>query len=591
MADKLQEIAWQDEKKNEISLKEIEQAFYDISSDNKNNDIKQINKLVELFEKDIDKYDFAPENIIKEIFTDHENFSEITEDPNTIKVYQLCKRLEDKKERNMNEEMPQELIKDWIEEKKNDAGLFSTESLEYDDENKELIIKTPFGEHTIAYQSWASSDFSQIVDNENNMEDFIKEQRVILFDTFIQTEIVPAELENIQAITLSEDGVMSLEMWDIDMEIYVKDTTNISEMTAEDVVWYIHSTILDFKNEQTERTIENTQLQTILQKTTFTEEDMDVINNWNTKNRKVQPKTTAKLKEKMNSVVDEISTKKSKEIAYVGNKNVYTTADIKMIQLRANVSFWQNLDLDGDRWVLFYSSENTDNQKKTNIYIYQHELITRKEIIDNLPKEYENLLDIPKLEELLKPLWNVDKQNEVFEKFLDFYLDILRSGKYFENIVTGEALQTVLNYMILAETEKDIFVEEYFKDMEENSKQNKIFKESIIAGWYTTMYDYYLSMSEIYKDVNIEDFIKSIEDPIEQEINRKEFEKKWYEFAGEYYNDLLANIDDESKKSMSVDNYFKDQETNLEMLLSLKSTIKWSTMWEYYNQQAIALQS
>ena len=131
----------------------MEKHFDEITKD-KENDDNQVAKLIKALESNIDKNAekfLNPKDIIKDIF-DKENFSTIKYNKNIIKVYQLCKRLEDKQERKMDGELPQEMIKDWIIEKQKNAGIFSSESVYYDDQKQNLVIKTSFGEYTKSFQ-------------------------------------------------------------------------------------------------------------------------------------------------------------------------------------------------------------------------------------------------------------------------------------------------------------------------------------------------------------------------------------------------------------------------------------------------------
>ena len=75
-----------------------------------------------------------------------------------------------------------------------------------------------------------------------------------------------------------------------------------------------------------------------------------------------------------------------------------------MIQFQANICFGEKLTINGDRGDLYYSSNNNENQKLTNIYIYRQELITRNEVIEVRPESFEDLLNMPNLDDLLSEL-------------------------------------------------------------------------------------------------------------------------------------------------------------------------------------------
>ncbi|MEI6118489.1 MAG: hypothetical protein WCP92_04585 [bacterium] len=116
----------------------------------------------------------------------------------------------------------------------------------------------------------------------------------------------------------------------------------------------------------------------------------------------------------METIVDTISIKVNMLIAAnqkvngTYNGNHYTADDIKTIQLRANISFDEDLVIDGKRNSLFYSSKNTENEQLTNIYIYRQELKTRSEMMADRKilgkKEFNTLLDVPNIEILLDTL-------------------------------------------------------------------------------------------------------------------------------------------------------------------------------------------
>lgn len=89
MVDILEKVAEQDEKKTEISLMEIEKSF-----DNIIKNPEDENKLIIALEKNVikEKYAFEYSDIKNQIVQSDIDLSELSE--NTIKVYQLCDRLE-----------------------------------------------------------------------------------------------------------------------------------------------------------------------------------------------------------------------------------------------------------------------------------------------------------------------------------------------------------------------------------------------------------------------------------------------------------------------------------------------------------------
>ncbi|OQB42620.1 MAG: hypothetical protein BWY04_00056 [candidate division CPR1 bacterium ADurb.Bin160] len=94
----LKEIAKFDDNAQDISLKDLETSF-----DNLIKKEKDINKfvsktLVPKLEKNLEQYNFNSENIQTEILEKlkNEKFSDISENENTIKIYQLCQILQNK---------------------------------------------------------------------------------------------------------------------------------------------------------------------------------------------------------------------------------------------------------------------------------------------------------------------------------------------------------------------------------------------------------------------------------------------------------------------------------------------------------------
>lgn len=195
MADILQEIASQDEKQNEISLKELEQAFDDISNDKKNNNERQIKKLVKAFDKNIEKEEYALDSkgIINKIINQKEDFSKINN--NTIKVYQLCKNLEYKKEWmekyiEIDGDIWTELIEDRIATYDEWLSLMPWESMEFDAISNKLKIITKFGTYDEVL-----ADYS-IIDNKETCKSFINDRREEYFNKFIsENEIINSESE------------------------------------------------------------------------------------------------------------------------------------------------------------------------------------------------------------------------------------------------------------------------------------------------------------------------------------------------------------------------------------------------------------
>jgi hypothetical protein len=278
----------------------------------------------------------------------------------------------------------------------------------------------------------------------------------------------------------------------------------------------------------------------ILKKETFSDDEIQILNLWNILlwNDKVDKKK--EVVTKMNNVVNGISARVN---VYIGkntkeNGNYYEANDIKNIQLQANICFGENIKIDGKRWVdIFHFSTQDPNQKLTNMYIYRQELITRKGVINTRPKDFEDIMNIPNLGDMLDTLWNNEIKNKVLTNFLDFFLvDVRQAWMYFENNIGNESLNIVLMYMIGKEKYANTSIDEYFKNVDDQELLKM--KEKAIKDWYTTMGQFYESLIEDTKN----EIIKVNKNNIEN--NAKLYEQveinKWY-------NELI-NIQNEIKR-------------------------------------------
>jgi hypothetical protein len=344
----------------------------------------------------------------------------------------------------------------------------------------------------------------------------------------------------------------------------------------------------------------NTAIDTILGQSEILENDIKILDLWDKLlwegNKKEQ------VKQKIESLIKNISESSNKKIAKNWSiSSFYSQKDIKTIQLWANICFGENIKITWERWIkevnknwetetvklwwLVYDISNqSPNDQITNMYIFRQELITRGQVIDNL-RDTKFLLNIPNLNNLLSSIPDKSWQDKIFGEFLSFFLEIRRWWIYFENKIWNNNLQAILVSMINAEKYKNTPVDEYFSDIDIEGNLNKTVKskEDIKTLWYTTMYDYYNTMYIRYKDIKIEDFIKWLEwYPEKEEELKKSF--SWFTTAGEYYQSLLTKVSEKPKKSMTIDEYFKEQEDMLKSQLELKNDITVDTMGEYFKQ-------
>ena len=87
-------------------------------------------------------------------------------------------------------------------------------------------------------------------------------------------------------------------------------------MTSEEVLAYINEKRTDFKDDKSVRNTENTKLDAMIDQEAFSDADMDFINTWcKDKNHKEQqPKKIAKIQERINAMINDISTQVNQDI-------------------------------------------------------------------------------------------------------------------------------------------------------------------------------------------------------------------------------------------------------------------------------------
>jgi len=337
-------------------------------------------------------------------------------------------------------------------------------------------------------------------------------------------------------------------------------------------------------------------IDTILGQLEISENDIKILDLWDKLLWEIDIWKKEDIKQKTNNLVQNISEISNRRIAdrrALPISSLYSTKDIKTIQLWANICFGENIKITWERWIginrewqslwwmVYDISNQSPNDQLTNMYIFRQELITRGQVIDLRDTKF--LLNMPNLNNLLSAIPDKSWQDKVFGEFLSFFLEIRRWWMYFENKIWNNNLQAILVGMINAEKYKNTSVDEYFADTQENLNKILTFKEDIKSLWHTTMYDYYESMYLKYKDTKIEDFIKWLEwYPEKKEELEKSF--SWFTTAGEYYQSILTTVSEEPKKSMTIDEHFKEQEDMLKNLLKLKNGITVTTMGEYFKQ-------
>ena len=214
MSDILKQVDKLEEKNNVISLWEIEKAFDNIAK-NPEDQKALVNALDKLLSDKLSdkktKYDlwFEYSAKIKEIANTPIDLSKI--DEKTIKVYQLCKNLELKRQWHgdqyieINGKIWPEIISDRIGFYTTQGiGLLSgSESLNYNKATNEILLKTQFGEIKKSLQ-----ESNSIIDNIVSCRTFVDDTRKVLFGNFlINNKIISQEWEE---ISLSQNKVITV---------------------------------------------------------------------------------------------------------------------------------------------------------------------------------------------------------------------------------------------------------------------------------------------------------------------------------------------------------------------------------------------
>lgn len=161
------------------------------------------------------------------------------------------------------------------------------------------------------------------------MKKTIKEQRVVLFDAFIEANPnSDKEDSDTEKISMSENGIVTMDIkndaYDASMETLTIDTQNIPGMPdlsgrdgktdVEKVLYLIQQQRDGLKAIKESRVSENAALNTIIAKNTFTAEDMQVVNEWTIKNRDIQPNKLKEVQTKVDTMIDAISIEVNKKI-------------------------------------------------------------------------------------------------------------------------------------------------------------------------------------------------------------------------------------------------------------------------------------
>lgn len=258
-------------------------------------------------------------------------------------------------------------------------------------------------------------------------------------------------------------------------------------------------------------------IDTILTKEILTETDINIINErninywWKDKYRKIL------VSEYMYRQLENIATKVNRNNAK-NDQYYYQKNDIKIIQLYANIVYWENIIIDGkwendiywhySNWA--YTYDLSKNEWITNMYMCIFEIKYRKWIID--ASRFKNLLNIPNIDARLKRL-NNDQRKRVMDNFFKTFLSIRKSWKRFENKINWENLEELLTCLINWEryqtmndimNDKFLYIDNMYAMDPETYDENKIqqLKDEIRAElWkYNSPNEYYLDISNQLAD-------------------------------------------------------------------------------------------
>ena len=156
-----------------------------------------------------------------------------------------------------------------------------------------------------------------------------------------------------------------------------------------------------------------------------------------------------------------------------GNIDYYQENEKMLIQLRANVCYWEKLEIDWKRWWIF--KVDGTNTWKTNMYIYKLEFETRSDVISRI--KFNNLLNIPNIDKKLEWLSNESRDN-IMRDFLTFFFKIKQPWMFFENKIWDEDLENIFDCFVNAEALKDTPMERFIYE-----QKNLYIREYVNKKW------------------------------------------------------------------------------------------------------------
>jgi len=189
-----------------------------------------------------------------------------------------------------------------------------------------------------------------------------------------------------------------------------------------------------------------------------------------------------------------------------GNADYYKENEKRLIQLRANVCYWENLIINWftNRWNAWEIRRiDWTNEWITNLYIYKLEFETRIDVTNRM--KFKELLHIPNIDKKLEWLSNESKEN-IMREFLKLFFKIRQPWLFFENKIWDENLEHVFDCFVNAEAFKETPMEEFIYTQKQ---------------LYTR--EYTIKKGEEFNEEEFQKWLKEIEDKLKAFRNPSEY--------------------------------------------------------------------
>ena len=242
-----------------------------------------------------------------------------------------------------------------------------------------------------------------------------------------------------------------------------------------------------------------------------------------------------------------------------------TKTQIWVVQLYTNIKYWENIEIDGNRWKSPFG--NTKNQEITNLYIYRIQLINRES------EKYTHIEKIANLDGLLNRIHNKDKRNEIFKEFLEnFYLPF-KTDPYWpsiENIVIT-TIEKKLNKwpfkeILVCLINKYIHEEYGTKDLKIPQERKNSLPEWTEVNTYAEYYEQILNTNE----ENLENLRK-----LADNIEKKRLEEEKRQELMKQANEKIKKLQSATEKLIKLkEQFIKSTSTSREMSQSMKEDVR-----------------